>query len=445
MLNFPLWQVMSELQKKYPATEIFKALNALNLNLDISDIDDLYVNFDGVRSESSFAALMINLGIFNNRINEAAGNAKILYTGHTGSGKSTELLKLHHRLNQPEQYFSIYLDVEDYIPISNFESEDLMILLIASFVSALEDHHINHGVPGLQKIAEEWLSVKEVNDEIKSKLSNEAGVSGDIGTAGLLKFFSAKLFLKSLFSYESQSSTIIRKKIKEKQGDYVIALNVALLEIKKEIRRLNKGIEIIFIIDGLEKLRWGKYDIYTKTFFQNIGLITGIECSLIFCVPIDTLYDPKTSPILSIYKHFTLPLIAINAATIPLFSHIITKRIDKATFFEEGVLEYCVSQSGGSPRQLIRIVDMALTNSEPDGFKINKQGAEKVCKTLGLDIMRRLTSPHFDKLKSGEYDRADPLILDLLFSLSLMECNGDENMRKPNPLLIPFLKNDRSI
>jgi len=433
---------MADTKQIYPVKEIFKALNALKLSFEIADIDSLYVDFDGVRSDSSFRSLMFHLGIINNVVDEDAGYAKILYTGHTGSGKSTELNKLHHRLNKPEQYFSIYINVDDYIQISDFKSEDLMVLLIASMVNALQEQGIDYEVPGLQKIADDWLSEKEVSEEIKSKIESEGGVSAEIGTGGLLKFFSAKAFIKSIFSYGSETSTRVRRKIEEKQSDYIISFNLALREIKEQIRRVGKGKEIVFILDGLEKLRWGRYETYTKTFFQNARLINDLNCSLICCVPIDTLYDAKTSQVLSTYEHYTLPLIPINETTIPLFSEVITRRMDKATFFEEGVLEYCVQQSGGSPRQLIRIVDTCLANSEPNKFKISMLIAEKICKKLGLDLMRRLTSPQFEKLKNKDYDRADPIILDLLFSLALMEYNGEQNNRQPNPLLVPFLLPD---
>ena len=425
--------------QQYPAKEIFKALNALKLNFDISEVDNLYVDFNKVRSDSSFRGLMLHLGILNNAVNADAGNAKILYTGHTGSGKSTELLKLHHKLNQPNQYFSVYLDVDDYIQISDFKSEDLLVLLITSLVNALEEQNIDYLVPGLEKIAHDWLSDKEVNEEVKKKIETEGGVSAELSTGSILKFFSAKAFVKSVFSYGSHTSEFVRRKIVERQGDYIVSFNLALTELRNQIRRAGKGREIVFIIDGLEKLRWGKYDTYTQTFYQNERLISDLNCSILCCVPIDTLYDAKTSPILSRYHQYTLPLIPINSNTRHLFSEIVSRRIDKNTFFEDGVLDYCVQQSGGSPRQLIRIVGDALTKSEANNFKISMETAQKSCNKIGLDLQRRLTSPQFEALKNGDYNHADPIILDLLFSLSLMEYNGEQNNRQPNPLLIPFL------
>jgi hypothetical protein len=427
----------------HDAKDIFKALNALKPDFDISEHEELYVDFDTVRSKHKHTKLFKYLGIQDGQLSEEAGYAKILYTGHMGSGKSTELLKLHHTLNSPSKFFSIYVDIDDYIQISDFESEDFIIILIASLVNALQEHDdIDYAVSGIQKIADEWLSEKEVSEEIKNKVGSEGGVSAEAGVS-LLRVFSAKAFLKGIFSYESATATTIRKKIEKRQGDYVAALNEALLEIKKNIRVAGKGNEILFIIDGLEKLRWGKMDTFAETFFQNNLLVRELSSSLICCVPIDSLYDGKMSPVLSWYSHFTLPLIAINDRTSLLFSEIVSKRISEATFFESGVLGYCVQQSGGSPRQLLTIVRMALYELEPGTARISIENAKKVCRELGTDLLRRLTTPKLEALREGNYQASDDLVLDMLFSLALMEYNGDINTRMPNPLLklvLPFLQ-----
>ena len=433
---------MSPSEYTYPVNEFYKALNALKLSIDVSAIDHLYVDFDSVRSDSSLKKLLLRLGIFNGKVNEDVHYSKILYTGHTGCGKSTELLKLHHNINRKDQYFSVYLDIDDYIQVTDFKSEDLMVIMISALVNELESHKINYGVPGLQKIAADWLSDTELNEEVKSKIESEGGVSGEIGTGSLLKLFSAKAFMKAVFSYGSQTSRVVRRKIQEKQSDYIDSFKLAIKEIRDDIRRSGNGMELIFIIDGLEKLRLSQYVTYTQTFFHNDRLINDLNCSIICCVPIDTLYDTKTSQVLTNYSHFTLPLIPINEDTTPLFSQIIARRINKDLFFEDGVLDYCVQKSGGSPRQLLKIVELSLLNQDPDNLKITMANAVKTCKKLGLDIFRRFTSDHIITLKQRNYDNANPVTLDLLFSLSLMEYNGELNNRQPNPLLIPFLSND---
>ncbi len=425
----------------YPVNGFFKARNVLKPSFEITGVDHLFVNFDKFRSNASSKKLNMLLGIESDgHLNEDAGFAKIFYTGHPGSGKSTELEKLHHKLNRPAQYFSVYLDIEDYIAITDFKSEDLIVIIIASLVNCLVERQINYDVPGMQKIAEDWLSDTSVSEELIRKTDNEGGASAEIGTGGLLKLFSAKAFIKSVFSYSAHTSTTVRRKVLEKQGDYIDSLNLALINIKENIRLANQGKDILIVIDGLEKLRGSFYDNYKQVLIQNTRLIEGLNCSIITCVPIDTWYDKQTNPIISKYDHVMLPLIPIDDDTVPVFSEIISRRIDKDAFFEDGVLEYCVRQSGGNPRQLIKIVEAALLTLEDTNDKISLHGAEKACSNLGLDLVRRLSGPDFELLKVGNYNRSDDNIKDLLFNLSLMEYNGSLNTRRPNPLLEPFLK-----
>jgi|GEM_PF-3950928 len=423
----------------YPTKELFPALNVLKLAFDVSEHDELYVDFDGLRSAAAYGQLMVKLGIFRGELFDQGDYPKILYTGHTGSGKSTELKKMHNKINSPKQYFSIYLDLEDYIAIPKYKSEDFLVILITSLVSELDKRNIDYNVAGLNKIVNDWLSDEELNTEIINKISHEGGVGGELSTGGLLKFISAKLTLKSIFSYDSKTATVVRRKMRENQREYFNSFNLAILEIRKNIREAGFGRDIIFIIDGIEKLRLDRYDIYLETFFQNSSFITGLTCSLICCVPIDSLYDPKTSPLANNYNHFTLPLISIDENTIGVFRRIVTNRVDETTFFEEGVLDYCVRKSGGSPRQLLRIVYESLTYSSNNNFIITQQIAETICRNLGLDLIRRLTTPHFERLKSLKYEDGDKETLELLIYLALMEYNGGQNNRKPNPILEPFL------
>ncbi len=214
-----------------------------------------------------------------------------------------------------------------------------------------------------------------------------------------------------------------------------------MYEVKKEIIERGLGREVIFILDGVEKMRQEKYDTYIQTFFRDARLIQNLNCNLICCVPIDSIYDIHVSALIDgLYQRFILPLIAVDDNSRDLFRDIIRKRIDTNKFMDEGVLDYCIDQSGGNPRQLIQIAAEALSYSQPNNFKVNREIAEKACKELGYDKRRSLTSEHFRVLKAKEYfDDADKIIIELLFSLALLEYNGSTRTRKPNPLLQPFL------
>ncbi len=426
----------------FPVEDFRQAISVLKPTFDINKYpdDNLYIDFSPFRSEESLSTLMASLGIINGVFEPTPDYVKILYTGHNGCGKSTELIRINQLLNDPQKYFAIYIDIQDSLQISSFESEDLFVLLITKLVEALEKEHIPHANYGLNQLADEWVSNKEVVEEIQDNLGTETGVTAEAGFS-LWNFFSIKSNLKTLFSFNSKTSEVIRKKIKEKQGEYIFTFNELLTEITEAINNKSKGREILFILDGIEKLKSEKYDTYLQTFFRDARLIQNLNCNIICCVPIESLYDLRTNHLIDgLYDRFTLPIIRVNEKTLPLFESLITNRIKKDLFIDEEALKYCVEQSGGNPRQLLKIVEKALYSAINKEFKITKAIAKKACHSLGLDLRQMLTPLHFDLLNNGKYDGADPNILEMLYSLVLMEYNGNTRERLPNPLLIPFIK-----
>lgn len=435
---------MARFPYQFPVQEIRQAISVLKPQFDVTECPELYVNFKEVRARETFNSLSVKLNIINDIFESTNDYSKILYTGHTGCGKSTELVILHHYLNNSDRFFSIYIDVNENLQMSSFEPEDLFILLITRLVEALKENGISIAISGLKKLADEWLEEDhEILKELEKKTENETGIELEAGFK-FWNFLSLKSNLKTAFSYKSKTSEVIRKNIKQNRGDYIVIFNEILYQIKREIQSLYLGKEIIFILDGLEKLRQEKYDIYVQTFFRDAQLIQSLNSNLICCVPIDSIYDIHISGLVDgLYLRFILPLISVNENTRHLFRQIVSKRVDENKFFDEGVLDFCVDKSGGNPRQLIQIVAEALSYSQPNNFVVNREIAEKACSELGFDKRRVLTSTHFGLLKSKNYyDDADKNIIEMLFSLALLEYNGNTRKRLPNPLLLPFLKTD---
>jgi len=432
---------MAKYPYDFPVREIRQAISVLKPQFEVTDWPELYVDFSRVRAKETFNSLSVKLNVIDDVFESTNDYSKILYTGHTGCGKSTELVMLHHYLNHKDRFFSVYVDVNESLQMSSFEPEDLFILLITKLVEALKESGVSFSVSGLKKLADDWIAQDpEIVDEVEKKDSKEAGAQLEAGF-NFWNFLSLKGNLKTAFSYNSKTSTIIRKSIKQNQGDYIVTFNEILYEIKNEILTKDFGREIIFILDGIEKLRQEKYDTYVQTFFRDARLIQNLNSNLICCVPIDSIYDIHVCSLIDgLYQRFILPLIDVNDNTRQLFNSIVSKRIDVNKFMENGVMDYCIEQSGGNPRQLIKIVAEALSYSQPNNFIVNMEIARKASQELGLDLRRTLTSEHFRILKEENYyDDADKIIIDLLFSLALLEYNGNTRIRKPNPLLQPFL------
>jgi energy-coupling factor transporter ATP-binding protein EcfA2 len=431
-------------QFELPITDIRDALRVLNTKFDVNECPKAYVNFEEIRSIDQLQALLIQLNILDNLVDNNTDYAKILFTGHTGSGKTTELKKLEKYLNHKERYFTVFADVQDAFQISTFEQEDLYILLISKLVEALDSQKVPYDSTKLDRLATEWMQGDaEIAKEVKDGYTGQLGVEAEAGTSiGFMfwKLFSLKGTLKTAFSYESKTSTTVRQKIRANKGEYIQRLNEILIDIRHTIIKKELGQDIIFIIDGVERLRQDKYDVYVNTFFRDARLLQELNTNFICCVPIETRYDIHIASLITpLYKPFELPLLSISATSIPYFKQLITNRVNEARFFETGVLDYLVAQSGGHPRQLILLTEKALTYSITNKGTIKMEAAEKACAETGRLMRRLLNKKHIDLLHSGDFMNADTEILELLFSTALLEYNGTTNTRKINPVLQPFI------
>lgn len=426
-----------------PVVQIQEALSVLNPRFDINECPDAFVNFEYLRSPEHLNSLKIQLQIFDDKLSNTFDYSKILFTGHTGSGKTTELKKLEKYLNHKDRYFTVFADVQDSFQISTFEQEDLYILLISKLVERLNNENIYFNSTKLDQLANDWIAQdKEVEEEIKKGIENSASIEAEAGSSiGVLfwKLFSVKGNLKTAFSYDSNTSTKIRRRIKENKGEYIRRLNEILIDIRHSVTKAEKGLDILFIIDGVERLRFEKYEVYINTFFRDARLLQELNTNFICCVPIETRYDIQVVPLITgLYKTYELPLLTLNTESTPYFIDLIAKRIDKKVFFEKNVLEFLVEKSGGHPRQLIQLVEKALTYSISNK-KINQETAQKACDETGRLLRRLLTAKHVEILQSGNFLNADKETLELLFSLALLEYNGTTNARKINPVLQPFI------
>lgn len=431
-------------QYKFPVTDIRQAIRVTQSDFDIALHDALYVPLDEVRSTEQFARIRFYLDIEGDRIAEnSEGSKKILFYGHTGSGKSTELKKLHHEFHQPKLYFSVFASVVDDMDVFAFEKEDLFVLLLTKLVERIEAENIVFDRSDLDRLAKDWVtSDTALVDELKQSYGFDASVEASVG-ASFWKLLSAKAGLKTLFSAENKTTKTIRAKIKINPNGLVNQMNVIFLRLRRALEQYDKGQDILFILDGTERLRGEKYDVFLDTFIRGANLIHALGANLIISVPIDARYDLRAFAGANQYAlDFTLPMVEMTDQSLPIFEKIVSTRVHADTFFEPGVLRYCAQFSGGNPRQLLRIANLALQNTLGKS-KVSMGHAQKAVQHLGNAIWRTLTSEHKDILNAGKFTDANDDTLDLLFNTALMEYNGGTDLRRINPLILPFLEAEK--
>lgn len=430
--------------KKYnfPVKTFFEAARLTDPNFDITNYwNDLYVGLDSVRSGEQFNRMRFDLGLddSNNLVNLTDDYIKIMFAGHVGCGKSTELYRLNNEINHKDGYFTIFLDFQEQTDINYFEAEDFYVMLISAFMQRLaeeKDIEWNTHTWDLNSLAFDWIDEKEIKKELENSFGFEATAEASAGFS-FWQWLSVKSGFKALFSSKSKTVEAIRRRIKTNPNELISRFNTVIRRVRQQIIREGIAKDIIFVVDGSEKLKLNKYEVYEQLFIRNAQLIQGIDTNMIFGAPIDTIYDIHHIGGLSFYKPFILPMIRLDRTSISTFRQIVTKRISEEDIVDAAVINYCAEKSGGNPRQFIRILNTAIRSAA--GKKVTMDTAEKAVLELGNLLLRSLTSKHKEILKNRTFDNADTDTLDLLFSLCILEYNGNDNRREINPLLAPLI------
>lgn len=367
---------------------------------------------------------------------------KALFSGHWGSGKSTELFRVGRDLK--DHYLIDITRVDERYAL---HSIDYRLILFYCVTRLLEIADRNQVV--LDKSVEEsmlsWFDKKTV-DEIKGggyKTSAEAGIK-----ISLLKSFFAKA---SGWMYSGgEKKEQISKFIEDRQNDI-------FLDMKTVVDAINKKIapkKLLLIMDGLDRIQ--DRDQARKLFFTHSHQLLRLPCSIIFTFPISLWYDSEAGTH-NYSIRYILPMITVSEPSPgghlspkekkhkaeqgrDILSQIVYQRIDKdANLIDPDALDLMIGKSGGLIRDLLYMLGKAALGAEIGGRdKINLQDAGSAVRRLRDDYANRISStpdllidniePALGKISSWPKRKIqlNELIKGLLQNLCILEYNGDK-------------------
>ncbi len=426
---------------QFPEKERFRAFEVTEPTFKIQSRRDwfekLWVDFSDVRGSNHFEHMKWTLGMEGNKLVHLPGGSdedekykKIIYSGHRGCGKSVELKRFADEITGPEAYFTIFIDLESETNIQQLSAEDIYVVMITMLIRALEAHGVLMDKNNLASIANEWMSSEEVKNELVQSFGLDVQAEASMGWS-FWKLFSTKGALRTGFSRDNKTTRIIRQIVKNNPRPLIEKFNSALANIRNQVNIQNKGKDLIFFIDGLEKAR---RDVYETLFIRDLQMLTSLNVHIISIVPIDTYYEIVEQGNQAL-QYYYLPMIRVTEKSIPVLKDMVYRRVDHS-LIEDGALDKLVEMSGGCPRILLKMVNRGLLLTEVD--KITMEVADKVIKREGNERYRTLTTEHKEIIEKRTFDGADPLVLQLLHSLNVLEYNGDDTERKLNPVLERF-------
>jgi len=212
------------------ATTLKTAYQLCNVEpLEGEDLERYYVNLSGVRKTTAIASVNTRLDF-----QEAEKYTTILFTGHRGCGKSTELKRIQ---KEWEKYYRvIYLEVNEETDINDVGYTDFYLITIKQVEFEMRRLGLKLD-PRLMENFEAWF--KDVTQETERTVESSVSVEGEV-TLGPEAPFLAKLLVKLLAQIkgsDKQKKTIrqtLEKDISRLKADINLLLNDAVKKLRKK-------------------------------------------------------------------------------------------------------------------------------------------------------------------------------------------------------------------
>lgn len=424
---------------------------AVKFNEPIGPSHSFFTDFSGLRGEFEDRIIYRNLNVkkenngfsFNPALNGA--NKTILFLGGMrGSGKTSELVKYAERLNSPTCFLCVTCNIDQELDMNELEYMDILILQLEQLTKKLSENDLSVD-KGILTRMEDWFTHRE--KEIKKALKGEAGFEAGVEVSAKTPFFSllnifAKFKTGVTGSYER--ANIVRQSLKNNFIPFSSIFNEFIEETNIALRKNEIAQEILFIVDGLEKTM--SADTRKRIIIEEQNRIDKIKAYTIFTLPIELMNQRQSLNQFSSVEAFPFVKIvekneAFNEAAFSRFREFVYKRIDQQLFESESIVNKAIKYSGGSPRELLRILEMTAFFVDDDVTTINEQALDKALDRLAKQTAQYISKEMFLKMKEivdnnrqQKETEYDDVMQSLLEKTYVMEYNSG-SYKRINPIL----------
>lgn len=404
--------------------------------ITMEDFDRLYVEVDKGRGAPRYVILRRRI------TSNPEGSLKLLFVGHRGCGKSTELVRLQKDIGPDFAIlnFSVLRELDpqnlNYIELFVATMEQLFELFRKQPKITLNPSH-------LQDIRD-WLKTREIEEINRTYL----GLDIETGMkAGVEIPFLAGFFAKFRAAAKSSSSLkeTLKARVEPKLADLIGNCNRLIGDVKDQLPSVGKR-GLVLIIEDLDKVDLKKGE---EIFYVHSIQLTQLECHCIFTFPIALLYNPKFTAIRNSYsEHFVLPMIKVSEKNgrpckegIESLERVVAQRMDIGLFENKSILRDMIRYSGGCLWDLFRMIRDASDNAlNHERTRIGKADFKAAYLSLksdyeftisenkekGITVDQYLATLRDCALDTTKKPSSTEAMLDLRNNLTVLAYNGDQ-------------------
>lgn len=415
------------------ANTFYEIQDAVAFNNPIDEKNEFYTDFSGFRKGFNEKKIFkyLNINPTTKECNKISQTLKLFLSGHRGTGKTTELLKLKNEIDETTCFFSVFCDLSDEeLDVNNIDFIDIIILILEKLTKTLDDKKIDIPKANIESFYD-WYEqrISEINSQTDESASIE--VEGKAGI-NLFSLFSLVSKTKGKLSGSNSTKETIRKVFKNKFSDFSLKFNEFILDIKDYLLKNEISKDLLFIIDGFEKI--GSLEDRKKILIDNSNKFVEIKANMIITLPIELFSE--VSRLKEFASHISFPLITLDNNSKERFKEFIYKRIEKNLFDSEQTVEKIIYYGAGSPRETLKIILEAYVQAE--GEIIDLKSVQDAQKSISEELMKYLDEKEILLLKQVYTKTKIPFsdeLAKLLIKKVLLDYE-DGLEREINPILL---------
>ncbi|MCB9765402.1 MAG: AAA family ATPase [Alphaproteobacteria bacterium] len=366
-----------------PARNLDDAAVLCDSSMPLDPEQDAAVHQDlaRVRGEDRLASIRRN-------IRRAQGLPTLHFlSGHTGSGKTTELLRMKHEIEtDPRLGADTHVLMLDAMKDLNRQDVDLEDILVGLWKVVADAN---------PKAAERVLA-PVWRDQILSALS------------GLVVNLPAALpdALGKLLNDFKAPAVDQRKRLRTALGDVsgalIDGLNKALMAFRAADSPFEGSANVVFLIDNLEKLAEAQAEVVERLYLERLGALKDLQAHLVITVPLYLCYGVAGASLTARYggEVVVLPMIKVRERQekgggdcdegLDALVALMALRVDFGLLFEgaQDTAREVARVSGGCIRHALRILYLAI--SRHDDPPVTVESVHRAIDTLRAEYNRAL-------------------------------------------------------
>jgi energy-coupling factor transporter ATP-binding protein EcfA2 len=210
----------------------------------------------------------------------------LLFGGHRGCGKSTELRRLANTLSGKDAYYVVFVDALAVLDINNLNYSDILLAQAKVLIDRLAQDRITIEPIFLGSL-EAWFEERIESRSHTRALAAEvrAGAKAQGGLPLL-----ASLFASLTLSVRDNTSVReeVRLVVRDSFSQFSRAFNILLAHVNERLVEQGLGQALLFVVDGTDRLQGDEADAF---FIRDIHQLRQVESNFIYCAPIDLLLE----------------------------------------------------------------------------------------------------------------------------------------------------------